>query len=102
MSARSFEVRCTLDVVLTAEVLHAHLTLDGVNVGPGDSVQLLQAPGPLAPGTSMRRTGRARVRRAGALGRAWARLKGLWLITEMYDVSFTPGRAAAATLRRKP
>ena len=101
MSSRNFEVVCMLDVVLTAEVLHAHVVLDGVEVGPGDSVQLLQDPGPMAAGTSIRRTGRARVRRAGVLGRFWARLEGLWQITEMYDVSFTSGRMAANTLRRK-
>jgi hypothetical protein len=89
-----------MDIARTAEELHAHVVLEGVEVQPGDTVLLHGAPPAVAQGTRVTCSGRATVVRAGRLGRAWARLGGMFELTSLYEVSFTPGRAAAAPARR--
>jgi hypothetical protein len=100
VNSRSLEVSCIMDIARTAEELHAHVVLEGVEVQPGDTVLLHDAPPAVAQGTRMTCSGRATVVRAGRLGRAWARLGGMFELTSLYEVSFTPGRAAAAPARR--
>ncbi len=90
MSAHCEEVRCSLEIARTADELHAHLELDGIEVQPGDTVLLLDAPAPVAQGERLSQSGRASVRRAGTLGRAWARLGGLLSLADLVEVSFSP------------
>ena len=42
--SRTYEVPCTVEVEHTAASLHAHVELDGIAVGPGDSVRVHDAP----------------------------------------------------------
>ena len=87
------EVACTVDLLNTAEFLHAHVELDGVYAELGDSVQVHDAPDHVAFGAHdvVRRT--ATITRATPLDRALTRLSAYLELTELYEVGFSPGRA---------
>jgi hypothetical protein len=94
-SPKSFDVPCTVEIEQTSETLHAHVMLDGdIQILPGDEVQVHNAPTHVAFGERLvvRRT--ATVVRAGPLDRLRARLKGYIELTELYEVSFSDGRAS--------
>jgi len=81
---RTFEVPCTVEIEQTSETLHAHVVLDGdVRIQPGDEVMVHNAPTRVEFGERLvvRRT--ATVVRGSALE-----------LTELYEVSFSDGRAA--------
>jgi len=93
-SRHSFDVPCTVEIEQTSETLHAHVVLDGdVQIRPGDEVRVHDAPTGVAFGERLvvRRT--ATVVRAGLLDRLWARIEGYLELTELYEVSFSDGRA---------
>jgi hypothetical protein len=96
------EVPCTVDVAHTAQTLHAHVELDGVDVGPGDEVLLHDAPTRLAYGDHIVCNRRATVTQAGWFGRLWTRATSRFELTMLYEVSFSPGAAARAPRRSKP
>jgi len=92
-SRHSFQVPCTIAVEHTNEHFHAHLELDGnPPMHPGDKIRVEGAPVSVGFGESavLRRT--ATVTRAGPLVRLWTRLRANLEVTELYEVSFTPGR----------
>jgi hypothetical protein len=94
-SRRSFEVPCTVEIEQTSETLHAHVVLDGnIQIQPGDEVTVHDAPTSVAFGERLvvRRT--ATVRRGSALDRLRAKVEGYLELTELYEVSFSDGRAA--------
>jgi hypothetical protein len=94
-SRQSFDVPCTVEIEQTAETLHAHVVLDGdIQIQPGDQVRVHDAPTHVAFGERLvvRRT--ATVVRAGPLNRLRARLEGYLELTELYEVSFSDGRAS--------
>ena len=75
--------------------LHAHVVLDGdIQIQPGDEVMVHDAPTHVAFGERLvvRRT--ATVVRAGPLDRLRARIEGYLELTELYEVSFSDGRAS--------
>ena len=86
--SRSFDVPCTIEIEHTAESLYAHVELDGVEIGPGDLVQVHGAPD--APQFGQRITCRsvATVTRAGVVARLGAHLRGYVELTELYAVGF--------------
>ena len=84
---------CTLDLEQTPDSLHAYCDLAGVAVGPGDEVLILDGPASIAFGERKVVHCRAEVRRAGALRRFWAHLEGYLELTELFEVSFSDGRA---------
>ena len=91
---RSFDVGCTIEVEQTAESLHAHVSLDNdVEIRAGDEVRIHGAPIKVAFGDriNLRRT--ATVVRAGVLKRLLTYLAGYLELTELYEVSFSDGRA---------
>ncbi len=87
------EVPCTLDLEHTSDSLHAYCDLEGVAVGPGDEVLILDAPRGIAFGERALVHRRASVRRAGPLTRLWAHVEGYLELTDLYEVSFSEGRA---------
>jgi hypothetical protein len=92
---KSFDVPCTVEIEQTSETLHAHVVLDGnVQIQPGDEVMVHDAPTSVAFGERLvvRRT--ATVVRGSALDRLRARIEGYLELTELYEVSFSDGRAA--------
>lgn len=92
---KSFDVPCTVEIEQTSETLHAHVVLDGgVEIQPGDEVTVHNAPTSVAFGERLvvRRT--ATVVRGGLLGKLRARIEGYLELTELYEVSFSDGRAS--------
>ncbi|EJW12783.1 hypothetical protein A33M_1572 [Rhodovulum sp. PH10] len=89
---RVVEVPCTIEIEQTAESLHAHVTLQGIEVEPGDEVIVHDAPRSVAFGESTIVHSRATVVLAGRLERLLARLAGTFELTELYEVGFSPGR----------
>ena len=93
MSARSFDIPCTIEIAQTHDHFHAHLILDGdIAIGPGDQVQLHGAPIRIAFGQTLVERRWATVVRAGMWRRIWTRLTARFAFQELYEVSFTPAR----------
>jgi hypothetical protein len=91
----SFDVPCTVEIEQTSESLHAHVVLDDdVQIKPGDEVLVHDAPTHVEFGERVvvRRT--ATVFRGGPLDRLRARIEGYLELTELYEVSFSDGRAS--------
>lgn len=84
---------CTIDIEHTESSLHAHVELDGdVAIGPGDRVRVHGAPIRIAFGQKMVLRRSATVERAGWIAREWTKFTAGFGLTELYEVSFTPGR----------
>jgi hypothetical protein len=93
-SRRSFDVPCTVEIEQTSETLHAHVVLDGdIQIRAGDEVMVHNAPTHVEFGERLvvRRT--ATVIRGGLVDRLRARIEGYLELTELYEVSFSDGRA---------
>ena len=86
------EVACTVEIERTGESLHAHVDLDGVSPEPGDEVIVHGAPSHVPFGEKTTIRCRATVVRAGPLRRLKAKLEGYMELTELFEVSFSPGR----------
>ena len=92
---RRFDVGCSIEIEQTGESLHAHVILDDdVEIHPGDEVRIQGAPIKVRFGdrVNLRRT--ATVTRAGTVRRMLTHLAGYLELTELYEVSFSDGRAA--------
>lgn len=93
--ARRFDVGCTIEIEQTGESLHAHVSLDGdVDIRPGDEVTIHGAPVRVAFGETVNLRRTATVVRAGALKRLMTYVGGYLELTELYEVSFSDGRAS--------
>ena len=91
----SFEVPCTVEIEQTSETLHAHVTLDGdVQIRAGDEVKVHNAPTHVEFGERLVVRRMATVIRGGVLDRVRARIEGYLELTELYEVSFSDGRAS--------
>jgi hypothetical protein len=90
---RALEVGCVVEIEESASSLHAHVELEGVDVAPGDSVLVHDAPVRAGAGGRLVCRRRATVMRATRLGRAWTRLAGLFELGELYEVGFTSRRS---------
>jgi hypothetical protein len=99
---RTVAVPCTIDIAHTAEGLHAHVELAGLDVEPGDRVLIHDAPAGFAFGARTVSTRIATVRRAGLFARWWTRTRSLFALTELYEVSFSPAPLDARASGRKP
>ncbi len=92
---KSFDVPCTVEIEQTSETLHAHVVLDGdIQIRAGDEVKVHDAPTRVEFGERLvvRRT--ATVIRGGPFDRLRARIEGYLELTELYEVSFSDGRAS--------
>ncbi len=88
----SVTVPCTVELSNTAETLHAHVELDGVEVGPGDEVLVHDAPFIVAFGEHTVYQRSATVSRASWFARIWTRMCSRFELTALYEVSFSPDR----------
>jgi hypothetical protein len=88
------EVNCTVDLEHTNESLHAYVDLDGIKVAPGDRVIVHDAPTEIGFGEKAFVERRATIIRATAFERFMAHVEGYLELTELYEVSFSPGRAS--------
>jgi hypothetical protein len=84
------EVPCMLDIEQTAESFHAHAVPEGIELRPGDVVQVHNAPTHVDFGDCYTRPSRATVTRAGWLDRAWTRMTAPFEMLELYEVGFQP------------
>ena len=92
---RRFDIGCTIEIEQTGESLHAHVNLDNdVEIRPGDEVTIHGAPVTVAFGDSINLRRTATVVRAGVLKRMLTHLAGYLELTELYEVSFSDGRAS--------
>jgi hypothetical protein len=93
---RTVATGCTIEIEHSNESLHAHVALDPAAppIRPGDRVRVHGAPivVPFGQRLSERRT--ATIERAGWIERQWTRLLAWFSLTELYEVSFSPGRLA--------
>lgn len=88
------ETACRIEVDHTDECLSAHVELAGdIAIRPGDRVRVHGSPIAVPFGRSAVFERGATVERAGAIERLWTRIAGHFEMAELYDVSFSPGRA---------
>ena len=91
---RRFETGCTIEVEHSFDHLHAHVELDGdVVIQPGDRVTVHGAAIALPYGRRIVERRTATVTRATAIERTWVKLKSRFTLTELYEISFSNGRA---------
>jgi uncharacterized Zn finger protein len=86
-------VPCTIEIEHTGASLHAHVELDSaVALRAGDRVRVHGEPVRVNFGQKLVLRREATVERAGWLERQWTRFLANFELSELYEVSFTPGR----------
>ncbi|MFN3351056.1 hypothetical protein [Pseudorhodoplanes sp.] len=93
-SSRTLTVPCTVEIENSAETLHAHVSLDGYDVGPGDEVIVHGAPTDVPFGEKIVARCHATVTRATPIDRLRAKIEGYLELTELYEVGFSEGGAS--------
>ncbi len=94
-STEAFDTTCRIEIEQSPDHFHALVELaDHVDIRPGDRVQIHGDPIRIGFGERRVFDRTATVRRAGLLRRAWTRFASNFELTELYEVSFTPGRLA--------
>ena len=94
LARRSTVTPCTIEIEHTERSLHAHVALDGEpELRPGDRVRVHGEPIKVRFGDKLTLRREATVERAGPLERWWTKLTARFELSELYEVSFTPGRA---------
>ena len=93
-TSRTLTVPCTVEIENSSETLHAHVALDGYEVGPGDEVTVHGAPTDMPFGERVVARCHATIVRAGPLARLKAKIEGYLEITELYEVSFSEGKVS--------
>ena len=89
---RQIDVPCTIDIENTFESLHAYVELDdNLPIHPGDEVLVHGDPVRVPYGQKITLRRIATVTRATLIERAWTRLIARLELTELYEVSFSPG-----------
>ena len=87
--ARRQVVPCTIAIEASFDNLFAHVDLDGVDIGPGDSVRVLEAPVGAMPGIQVSYRRLAEVRRAGFFERVLVRLAEPLRLLSLAEVGFS-------------
>ena len=86
-------ILCTIDIEHSESSLHAHVELDGeIQLAPGDRVRVHGEPIKVVFGQRLMLRRKATVERAGWFERQWTRFAAGFGLTELYEVTFTPGR----------
>ena len=101
LTRRQVNVACNVEIANTAEALHAHVFLNGLEVEAGDSVLVHDAPTDVEFGQSVSCDRRATVSRASWLDKLWVRLSSRFELTTLYEVSFSPDKLTALSRSRK-
>ena len=89
---RTIVAPCRVDIEQTNDSLHAHVEIEGVDIGPGDRVTVIDAPGLVEFGEQRDFVRMAQVTRATWLERMMAHIEGYLELTELYEVGFSEGR----------
>jgi hypothetical protein len=91
----AYDAPCRVIVEQSPAHFHAHVEFDdAVAVGPGDRVRVEGAPKSIGFGESIVLHRTARVEHARAPLRIWTRITAYFDLSELYEVSFTPGRVS--------
>lgn len=93
-ASRRVEVPCTVRVTQTRDDLFVAVELDGIDVEPGDRVQVHDAPTALGFGERIVVRRRATVVRAGPVRRYWTRASGYLGLLGLFEVGFSERRAS--------
>jgi len=86
----TIEVICNVDIEKTPYSFHAHAVPDGIEINPGDTVQIHGAPTQVLFGDKYVTVLSATVTRAGPLLQAWTAFTAMFELTELYEVGFLP------------
>jgi hypothetical protein len=89
---KSIDVTCTVDIEQTPESFYAFAVPEGIDIRPGDTVQIHGAPTEVRFGDRVSLQCRATVVRASWPERLWTRLTACFELTELYEVGFQRGR----------
>jgi hypothetical protein len=87
---RTVQARAEVDLENTPDSFHAYAVPDGIDIRPGDVVQVHGVPSEIGFGEHVVMDCAATVSRAGMLLRAWTSLTALFLLTDLYEVGFEP------------
>jgi hypothetical protein len=98
---QAVDVACSIEIERSAETLHAHVSLDGIEVDCGDEVLVHAAPTTIAFGDRVVTTSRATVVRAGPFRRWLTRMRSYLALTELYEVGFQPRHEIQFTVPRR-
>jgi hypothetical protein len=90
LSRSTVEVPCLLDIEKTAESFHCHAVPEGIEIRPGDTVKVHDAPTHVDFGDCYTRPTRATVIRGNFLDWAWTRLTAPFEMLDLYEVGFQP------------
>ena len=90
LGGETVEVECDVDIEQTPLSFHAHAVPDGIDIRPGDSVQVHGVPSDIDFGDALTCRCPATVTRAGALTRWWTEFTAMFELTELYEVGFLP------------
>lgn len=81
-------VDCTVEIENTFDSLHAHVDLGDLEIAPGDTVIVHDAPGNVPLGESRTFHRRATVIKGRWFDRFFAKAEGYMELTELYEVGF--------------
>jgi hypothetical protein len=95
-------IDCDVDLERTDDSFHAYAVPDGIDIRPGDRVQVHDMPARLQYGEQRRFRTRATVIRAGKLRRAWTEFASLFDLTSLYEVGFQPAHEIVLHPRSTP
>jgi len=91
LGRETLDVPCTIEIEHTWESLHAHVELEGVEVGPGDEVHVHGGEIVVPFGERRVLNRMATVTRASAPERLWVRMTGDFEFMELLEFSFSSG-----------
>jgi len=94
INRRRQHTRCTIEIEHSESSLHAHVDLDlATALRPGDRVRVHGDPIRVVFGERLTLRRDATIERASWLERQWTRMAARFALSELYEVSFTNGRA---------
>ncbi len=100
--AGAVAIECDVDLERTSDSFHAYAVPDGIDIRPGDVVQVHGLPDRLRFGENRRFRAQATVKRAGPLRRAWTEFCGMFELTTLYEVGFAPAEELVLRPRNTP
>ena len=95
-------IACDIDLERTDDSFHAYAVPDGVEIRPGDRVQVHNMPIRLHYGEARHFRTQATLIRAGRLRRLWTRFASLFDLTSLYEVGFAPAEELILRPRSNP
>ena len=100
--AETLTIACDVDLERSLDSFHAYAVPDGIDIRPGDRVQVHGLPDRLQFGENRQFRTKATVIRAGALRRAWTEFVSIFDLTSLYEVGFIPAEELVLQPRSSP